>query len=95
MSPHLISLLFPPQALPLPLLSLPASVASVPAIHPMKKEEQVLPIYVRGSHCLADLLPPGNDGQSAKFRQAPDHHLIVWWPVQKKTKRGKRRQKRV
>ena len=58
MPPCLIPLLFPPWALPLLIILSPqASIASVPAVHPTKKEEQPIKSQCPYTLCEKEPLP--------------------------------------
>ena len=57
-------------------------------MQPIRSDHNVLQVYMRGSHHLADLLSPRDGGQPAKIRQAPDNHVIFCWPFPKKEKKG-------
>ena len=59
---------------------------------PIQSYHNVPPVYVRGSHHLADLLSSREGGQPTKIRQAPDNNVIIYQLFQKKEEAKMERQ---
>ena len=59
-------------------------------MQPIRSDHNVLPVYARGSYHPGDLLSSGDGGQPTEMRQAPDNHMIICQPFQKKEERKKK-----